>query len=77
MGAKLNKGKSVSFEESMTELENILAELEYSKMPIDLLIEKYARAKECLNQCKIKLEDAELKIGKLSESGIENFDAES
>ena len=77
MGAKLNKEKSVSFEESMAELENILAELEDTKMPIDLLIKKYARAKECLSQCKIKLEAAELKIGKLSESGVESFDADS
>ena len=73
MGEKLNNAKEQSFEQSLDELENILSELENSKIPLDKLVEKYSRAKECLADCKKKLDAAELKIGKLSGSTIADF----
>lgn len=73
MGEKVNSKKEQSFEQSLDELESILSELESSKIPLDKLVEKYSRAKECLADCKKKLDAAELKIGQLAGSTIADF----
>lgn len=77
MGEKLNNAGGRTFEESLEELESILSELENSKIPLDELVEKYSRAKARLVDCRKKLEAAELKIGKLSGSEVEEFPAAS
>lgn len=77
MGEKLNNAGGRTFEESLEELESILSELENSKIPLDELVEKYSRAKARLADCRKKLEAAELKIGKLSGSEVEEFPAVS
>ncbi len=77
MGEKLNNARGRTFEESLEELETILSELENSKIPLDELVEKYSRAKARLADCRKKLEAAELKIGRLSGSEVEEFPADS
>lgn len=77
MGEKLNNARGWTFEESLEELETILSELENSKIPLDELVEKYSRAKARLADCRKKLEAAELKIGRLSGSEVEEFPADS
>ena len=77
MGEKLNNADGQTFEQSLEELETILSELENSKVPLDKLVEKYSRAKKCLADCRKKLDEAELKIGKLSGGTIEEFPVDS
>lgn len=73
MAAKLNSKSEVSFEASLKELGDILAQLENPQIPLSDLVEKYGRAKECLDFCRKKLDDAELSIKKLSGDSAEDF----
>ncbi len=77
MGAKLKREKlEQSFEDSLRELEDILKELEGAKVPLEDLLEKYQRARECLCACRTKLDAAELKIKQLGDSSVTDFDFE-
>ena len=77
MGTKLKSEKSnQSFEDSLRELEEILKELEASKVPLDDLLAKYQRARECLSACRTKLDAAELKIRQLGDKECPDFDFE-
>ena len=73
MAAKLNSKSEVSFEASLKELGDILAQLENPQIPLSDLVEKYGRAKKCLDFCRKKLDDAELSIKKLSGDSAEDF----
>lgn len=73
MAAKLNQKSDDSFEASIKELEDILVQLENPQIPLSDLVSKYERAKECLNLCRKKLDDAELVIKKLSKDSSEDF----
>jgi len=76
MGTKLKNEESKSFEDSLNELEQILKELEGSQIPLEDLVSKYERAKKCLDECRAKLDSAEMKIKKLGKNGAEDFEAE-
>lgn len=73
MATKLNSKNDPSFEDSLKELEAILAQLENPQIPLAELVEKYARAKECLDVCRKRLDDAELVVKKLSQNAFEDF----
>jgi len=75
MGTKLKNEESKSFEDSLNELEQILKELEGSQIPLEDLVSKYERAKKCLDECRTKLDSAEMKIKKLGKNGAEDFEA--
>lgn len=78
MGAKLKSETSKSFEESLRELEEILEELENSQIPLEAMVKKYETAKKCLENCRAKLDAAEMKVKKLSQDGsVEEFALES
>ena len=57
------------FEKTLGELEVLVQELEDGSLSLDESLEKYARAKECLDFCRKKLSDAELKINRINETG--------
>ena len=76
MVAKLNSKSDDTFESSLKELEDILAQLENLQIPLSDLVEKYERAKKCLAFCRQKLDDAELSIKKLSKDSSEDFNIE-
>lgn len=68
--------KEKSFEESLTELENIVKELEQGSVDLEKSIEKYTEAMKLAKECGDKLNNATLKVNKiLSENGmLEDFE---
>lgn len=72
--ASKNKGEP-DFEKTLDELQKLLAELEDSSLSLDDSLAKYARAKECLDICRKRLKDAELKISVINGGSVEKFDA--
>lgn len=63
------------FETTLAELEKLLEELESASPTLDESLEKYERAKCCLDVCKARLAQAELKIRKIDNTGAEeDFD---
>ena len=73
MVKKSNSKGEASFEEALAELEEILAQLENPQVPLAELVDKYGRARECLDVCRKRLDDAELAVKKLSGGAFENF----
>jgi len=54
--------KKRSFEESLTELEAIIAELEGGDLPLDTMIARYETGVRALEACRKVLDDAEKRI---------------
>ena len=67
-----------TFEESLTELENIVKELENGNVDLDKAIEKYSEAMKLAKICGDKLNNATEKVNKiLQDNGsLENFEIE-
>lgn len=57
--------KTMSFEESLTELEGIVRSLESGKAPLEDSISAYERGVELRQHCEKKLRDAQAKIDKI------------
>ena len=74
--AQKNKGEP-DFEKILQELEELLEQLENGSLSLDESINKYERAQECLNICKQKLENAELRINKVNEASLEKFNPDA
>lgn len=69
-----NKGKeNLDFETAFEELQNILRELNGQNVPLNQLVEKYSRAKKCLEICRNRLSEAEMQVKILTENGQEDF----
>lgn len=56
---------SLSFEEALAELEQIVSLLEAGKMPLEEAIEGYTRGSQLKAHCEKKLNQARLKVEKL------------
>lgn len=63
--ANAKKIESLSFEEALSELEQIVSSLEAGKMPLEEAIEGYTRGSELKAYCEKKLQQAKLKVEKL------------
>ncbi|MDD5888900.1 MAG: exodeoxyribonuclease VII small subunit [bacterium] len=57
--------KELSFEESLTSLEEIVKKLEAGDVPLDLAIEEFNKAMKLAKSCDDKLKSAEEAIAKL------------
>lgn len=57
---------SMSFEQALAELEAIVRRLESGEAPLEQSIEEYARGTALREHCQKKLEEARLKVEKLS-----------
>ncbi|MFO7899472.1 MAG: exodeoxyribonuclease VII small subunit [Planctomycetota bacterium] len=73
--------KEPTFEESLDELEAIIAELETGDLPLDEMIERYEKGVKALELCRKVLDDAEKRIeillkDKDGELQAEPFDTE-
>jgi exodeoxyribonuclease VII small subunit len=53
------------FEKALTELENIVRQLEAGNLSLDKSLELFSRGIELAKACKQKLDEAELKVSKL------------
>ena len=54
--------KEPDFEESLAELEGIIAELEGGELPLDKMMERYEKGVKALELCRRMLDAAEKKI---------------
>lgn len=72
------KAEEKTFEESLTELENIVKELETGEVDLDKAINKYSEAMKLAKTCSDKLNNATEKVNQiLKENGeLENFEIE-
>ncbi len=68
--------KANTFEEELTQLENIVKELENGNVDLEKSIDKYTEAMKLAKSCGDKLSNATEKVNKiLSENGmLENFE---
>jgi exodeoxyribonuclease VII small subunit len=75
MEMTMNLKKKSTFEESLTVLEKIVAELESSALPLDEGLEKFEQGIALYRECKDQLSKAEKKIklltDKLKEENLE------
>ena len=57
--------KSVSYKDAITEIEDILRQLENNELDVDELSEKVKRVSQLITLCKEKLHNTELEIDKI------------
>lgn len=71
----MNKEKELSFEENLTNLENIVHDLESGDVPLDDAISKFNDAIVYASKCSEKLNNAEETINKIvnKEGKLEDF----
>ncbi len=63
-----------SFEDSLTRLEKLVAELEEGELPLDEAIGRFEEGLKLVKTCRSRLEEAELKVKKLMEEEAEKGD---
>lgn len=69
--------KSLTFEEAMSELDDIISVLEKGDCPLDKAIEYYTKGSELRKFCEKKLNDAREKIEKIDQKHINEKVSES
>ena len=67
--------KTVSFESAMTELEQIVVDMEAGKLSLEDSLTAYKRGAELLGFCRAKLEDAQQQVSVLENGELKNFSA--
>ncbi len=72
---KTGSQKVPSFELAMTELEQIIADMEAGKLSLENSLAAYKRGAELLAQCRTRLEDAQQQVRVLDEGVLKNFSA--
>jgi exodeoxyribonuclease VII small subunit len=67
--------KTPSFEVAMTELEQIVADMESGKLSLEDSLAAYKRGAELLSFCRSKLEDAQQQVRVLEDGVLKDFSA--
>jgi exodeoxyribonuclease VII small subunit len=65
----MNKNKELTYEEALTQLQQIVKDLENREIKIDDLAEKVSKAKELVDFCREKLSKTEDEINKIIRPG--------
>ena len=73
MAAKSNKTQS--FEAALTELEQVVADMESGKLALEESLAAYKRGAELLSFCRSRLEDAQQQVRVLEEGTLKDFTA--
>ncbi len=66
--------KDLTYEEAFAELDSIMTALEEEQAPLDEAMRLFERGQALVRHCGALLEQAELKVHKLSAEGVEEFD---
>jgi len=66
----------LTYEEAFAELESIVSTLENGQNPLEGSLTLFERGQALARRCDELLENAELKVRKLSEGGLVDFEAE-
>lgn len=61
----MSKKEDLTFEQALTQLENVVTQLEKDDVPLDKLIEYYQRGMELVKLSNNKLKNAEEKMAKV------------
>ena len=70
--------KAPTFEDSLAELEKIVANMEAGQLPLEESLAAYKRGTELLKFCQQKIQDAESQVRVLTEANqLENFPGDS
>jgi exodeoxyribonuclease VII small subunit len=73
MAAK--SGKTQSFEAALTELEQVVADMESGKLPLEDSLAAYKRGAELLSFCRSRLDDAQQQVRVLEEGTLKDLAA--
>lgn len=65
--------KSLSFEAALAQLEQVVADMESGKLPLEETLVAYQRGAELLQQCRSRLDDAQQRVRILEEGGLKEF----
>jgi len=65
--------KTLTFEAALAELEQVVAEMEGGKLPLEESLVAYQRGAELLKQCRSRLDDAQQQVRILEEGTLKNF----
>jgi len=70
--------KAPTFEDSLAELEKIVANMEAGELPLEESLAAYKRGTDLLKFCQQKIQDAESQVRVLTEANqLENFPGDS
>lgn len=71
------KKKTIDLEKSMTELENIVEQLETGDLPLDKSLKQFEKGVRLSRECQAALTEAEQKVQILLDSELGDVDPES
>jgi exodeoxyribonuclease VII small subunit len=69
--------KTLSFETALTELEQVVADMEAGKLTLEESLAAYQRGAELLKQCRTRLDDAQQQVRVLEEGTLKPFSDKS
>jgi len=77
MGSEMaaKSGKTQSFEAALTELEQVVADMESGKLTLEDSLAAYKRGAELLSSCRTRLDDAQQQVRVLEEGALRDFTA--
>ena len=65
--------KTLSFEAALAELEQVVADMESGKLPLEESLAAYQRGAELLRQCRSRLDDAQQQVRILEDGTLKEF----
>ena len=65
--------KTVSFESAMTELDQLVADMEAGKLTLEDSLAAYKRGAELLSFCRTRLDDAQQQVRVLEDGVLKDF----
>jgi exodeoxyribonuclease VII small subunit len=65
--------KTPTFEAALAELEQVVADMESGKLPLEESLAAYQRGAELLRQCRSRLDDAQQQVRILEDGSLKNF----
>ena len=65
--------KPLTFELALAELEQVVADMESGKLPLEESLAAYQRGAELLRQCRSRLEDAQQQVRTLEDGSLKDF----
>ncbi len=69
--------KTPGFEAALAELEKVVAEMETGKLSLEQSLAAYQRGAELLQQCRVRLEDAQQQVRMLENGVLKDFSPNS
>lgn len=65
--------KTPTFEAALAELEQVVADMESGKLPLEESLAAYQRGAELLKQCRSRLDDAQQQVRILEDGSLKDF----